>query len=159
MKNIRFDILPLTITVLILFILGIAVGFYNTTVDSTLFSSVEVGITSVSSQGASGGLAIPASCPSFAHNPGDCAVSTFGASPETINQGDSVILSWECPPNAVSSAGINFSTGGELMGSVTVSPTETTTYTLVCTDASGAMLHSVTVTVTAPIFKPIFEEF
>lgn len=49
-------------------------GFFNFGLSNNIFSnSIEVGITSLSPRGASGGFAIPASCPSFEHFPGECA--------------------------------------------------------------------------------------
>lgn len=51
----------------------------------------------------------------------------------TINEGDSATLTWSCK-NSSSSSGVNFSTGGAPSGEAQVSPLETTTYTIVCSN-------------------------
>ncbi|MBI2108957.1 MAG: hypothetical protein HYT93_02120 [Parcubacteria group bacterium] len=127
--------------------------------------SVEVGVTSLSPKGISGGFAIPASCPSYEHTPGECAppaLNLFGENNETgesggaitINQGGSVTIEWNAT-GATSCDGLNFSTGGAISGSVVVSPTTDTTYTVVCfynpgTYSPSSLQSSVGVTVLNP---------
>src|SRR3989338_1763885 len=104
--------------------------------------SVEVGVTSLSPKGIAGGYAIPASCPSYEHTPGECAppaADFFGENNQTgqqggalsINQGGSATIDWNAT-SATSCDGLNFSTGGATSGTAVVSPTTDTTYTLVC---------------------------
>ena len=68
------------------------------------------------------------------------------ASSPSFREGDAPIgLTWSSS-NAVSCVGTNFSTGGALNGSTSVTPTVTTTYTLTCTNANGSSQSAVTVT-------------
>ena len=55
---------------------GLAVSLFflgSVLAPGAFFNSVEVGFTSVSPIGLAGGLAVPASCPSYEHTPGECA--------------------------------------------------------------------------------------
>lgn len=76
---------------------------------------------------------------------------TFSANPNTINSGESSVLSWSST-NATSCSG----TGGWTQnlansGSMAVSPTETTVYNLTCTGAGGtSTMVSATVNVQSP---------
>jgi len=86
------------------------------------------------------------------------------ATPSQIIKGESSTLDWYAL-NAVSCEGINFNTGNNVNGSISVSPTVTTTYSIICTSAGGIKAESqaiVTVTVTDPntdpTKKPIFKE-
>ncbi|MDP3725701.1 MAG: hypothetical protein Q8R36_00715 [bacterium] len=106
--------------------------------------SVEVGVVSLSPKGEAGGFAIPASCPSYEDTPGACnppAASFVGVGNEgtgspssalTINVGESVTLTWDAAPEALSCGGLNFSTGGATEGSVVVTPLSTTSYSIIC---------------------------
>ena len=67
--------------------------------------------------------------------------TTFTAAPSTIFKGKSSTLTWNSPL-AISCTGTGFSTGvagslATIAGSVVISPTATTTYTLSCTNTSG----------------------
>ncbi len=65
----------------------------------------------------------------------------------TINEGDPATLTWNCK-NSSSSSGVNFSTGGAASGEAQVSPLETTTYTIVCSNGGEGRI---TVVVLHPI--------
>ncbi len=67
-------------------------------------------------------------------------------SPGSIDQGDSASLSWSCG-DSTSSSGDNFSTGGALSGTVSVSPTQTTSYTVWCNGPGGTTHDSQALTV------------
>lgn len=71
---------------------------------------------------------------------------TLGASPTTIDSGSSAALTWSSS-NVSSCTGTNFSTGGATSGTVSVSPTTTTTYSISCTGSNGTATDSRTVTV------------
>ncbi|MEX2052231.1 MAG: thrombospondin type-1 domain-containing protein, partial [Candidatus Paceibacterota bacterium] len=75
---------------------------------------------------------------------------TISTSPSTITQGESSTLTWNS--NASSCTGSNFSTGGAASGSIQVSPTSTTTYSVACGSAVPAT------TVLTVRKKPIFIE-
>jgi hypothetical protein len=76
-------------------------------------------------------------------------ITSFGASPASINSGASSTLSWA----ANGATTISISPGGfssaSASGSTMVSPTATTTYTLTATNASGSATSPATVTVSA----------
>jgi hypothetical protein len=57
--------------------------------------------------------------------------------PDKITLGDSSTLTWSCSPNATTSSGLGFNTGGALSGSVSVSPIVNTTYTLICSKTTA----------------------
>ena len=83
-------------------------------------------------------------------------ISSFTASPTSINSGSSSTLSW-VTTGATSIAitpGTFTSTSGS--GSTSVSPTATTTYTLTATNAAGSTTAAVTVTV---VSKPKISSF
>jgi hypothetical protein len=77
------------------------------------------------------------------------AITSFGASPASINSGASSTLSW----TASGATTIAISPGGftstSASGSTMVSPTATTTYTLTATNASGSTTSTTTVTISA----------
>lgn len=76
-----------------------------------------------------------------------CAIAYFTASPTTINAGDSTTLSWGAVTNA-QSVEIDQGIGGVgTPGSRTVSPTTTTTYTLIARCGSYDKTAQVTITV------------
>ncbi|MFA5877442.1 MAG: hypothetical protein WC880_03720 [Candidatus Paceibacterota bacterium] len=77
------------------------------------------------------------------------------AFPTTVVYGAPSLLSWTSA-RAVSCTGGNFNTGGRTAGTLSVTPTDTTLYTLTCTDASGNRAFSTaTVTVIAPTLSLI----
>ena len=83
---------------------------------------------------------------------GPAVVSNLTATPEDIALGGTSTLAWAGINGATSCEGDLFSTGSALVGSVDVSPTETTTYTVTCYGLGGAEdSSSVTVTVGAPV--------
>ena len=119
----------------------------------TTSDSIEVGIATQSPLGERGGFAIPASCPSYAHNPGECTPPSFTATSGSgsgsnvyINEGGSATLEWSGVSSS-SCSGVNFSTGGAVSGSAEVTPSSTTQYTVICSNGGEA---SVTVTVLHP---------
>ena len=74
------------------------------------------------------------------------AISSFAASPSTINAGDSATLSW----STINASGVSIDNGigsQPASGSVTISPKQTTTYTLTGTGLGGSATASTTVTV------------
>ncbi|MDQ5931147.1 MAG: hypothetical protein QG674_313 [Patescibacteria group bacterium] len=86
-------------------------------------------------------------------------LSVNGEERVNINLGESATLSWSCSPNTTNASGIGFSTGGVLNGSISVSPTRNTTYTLNCvktTDPTGSGSAQATVLVKR---KFLFIEF
>ncbi len=87
---------------------------------------------------------------------GACPTATISASPTSIAPGDSSTLTWSSA-NTTSCTGINFDTGGATSGSISVSPTSSTNYLILCNGVSGG------VTVTSQVIiiikkKPIFQE-
>ena len=68
------------------------------------------------------------------------------ASPSSVENGSSSLLTWSST-SATSCTGTGFSTGGATSGSVSVSPTTNTTYSVMCSGATSAS-QSATVTVT-----------
>jgi hypothetical protein len=64
-----------------------------------------------------------------------------------ITLGQSVTLSWTSK-NVTACSANNFVTGGALSGSTSISPTSTTTYSIICDSASGQVTSSATITVT-----------
>lgn len=121
--------------------------------------SVELGMSSPSPSGETGGTIIPASCGS-PHSGDLCTPPTFyGTSHSTlgatgssisVNSGESATLSWTCATPSSSSSGINFSTGGSTSGSADVTPDSTTTYTIICSNGGQG---STTVTVLDPVMS------
>lgn len=99
-------------------------------------ASIELNFASVSPAGGAGGAVIPASCGS-PHAGDECTPPDFTANGDEggtqINEGDDVLLEWECV-GSDSSSGVNFSTGGAPQGSTTVTPDNDTTYTVVCSN-------------------------
>ncbi|MCK4573236.1 MAG: hypothetical protein KAU36_02640, partial [candidate division Zixibacteria bacterium] len=95
--------------------------------------------------------------------PGDRpTIVTFGASPTTIESGQSSTLSWEVVD--ATSLTISPDVGSVTpvtAGSVSVSPTSTTQYTLTATNAEGSVAAMTTVTIgtagdnTAPTISPV----
>ena len=81
-------------------------------------------------------------------------VTSFIASPLTIDEGDSSTLTWEV--TGAISVVITPEVGSVgLSGSFLVSPTETTTYTLTATNTAGSTTASVKVTVNTAMQKAI----
>ena len=73
-------------------------------------------------------------------------INTFTASPSTILNGSSTVLSWTS--SGANSLSISPSVGTVKGSSKTVSPATTTTYTLTASNAGGSVMSSTTVTVT-----------
>jgi len=81
-------------------------------------------------------------------------ISSFTAVPATIDEGDNVTLSWVTNATTISiSQGVGTVTAPS--GSTTVSPAETTTYTLTATNSAGSVTANVTVTVSTVLKKVI----
>jgi len=76
--------------------------------------------------------------------------ATLSANPTSIVSGNSSALTWSSA-NATSCTGTNFSTGGATSGTVSVSPSTTTTYSVVCSGAGGT---SAPVNATVTIIPP-----
>lgn len=108
--------------------------------------SSELAVREYSPRGVEGGAVVPASCPSFAHVSGQCTPPSFSTNDAAINNGESTNLTWSCPSGVnTSSSGVNFSTGGALSGSTSVSPSNTTSYTVVCNSSGSSANLTVTV--------------
>ena len=78
------------------------------------------------------------------------AISSFGADQTTINRGDSTTLRWGLVSNAESAEIDNGIGGVATPGSATVSPSQTTTYTLSASCGSNTRSAQVTINVTQP---------
>lgn len=76
------------------------------------------------------------------------ATASLTASPTSITSGGSSTLTWSST-NASSCTGSGFATGSATSGSVAVTPTVDTTYSVTCTGTGGSGSGSATVTVTA----------
>jgi hypothetical protein len=76
------------------------------------------------------------------------STASLSANPTTITSGQSSTLTWSST-GATSCTGTNFSTGSgsPKSGSTTVSPAQTTTYTVACTNGTNSASASATVTV------------
>lgn len=100
--------------------------------------------------------------------PGDCGGSAAGthgcvansqvptaslsASPSDIQQGSSSTLTWSST-NATTCTGTNFSTSNATSGTLSVSPSSTTTYSMTCTGSGGTSqpaIAKVTVSIPTP---------
>jgi hypothetical protein len=99
------------------------------------------------------------SCSSCAQDCGACTgpdlstpalpTVTLAANPTSISSGGSSTLSWSST-HATSCAGTNFMiNGGATSGTVSVSPTVNTTYTVACTGAGGSAQATTSVAVTS----------
>ena len=72
--------------------------------------------------------------------------ATLVANPASITSGDSSALTWSSD-NASSCTGTGFSTGGATSGTVAVSPSTTTNYSVTCTGPNNSPTAAATVTV------------
>jgi peptidoglycan/xylan/chitin deacetylase (PgdA/CDA1 family) len=89
-------------------------------------------------------------------------ISSFSANPTSIAQGSSTQLSWVV--SGASSTSISPTVGVVTGNSTTVSPTQTTTYTLTATNPGGSVTATTSVTVVVPPpppppAKPIISSF
>ncbi len=73
--------------------------------------------------------------------------ASLSANPTSITRGQSSTLTWSST-NATSCAGTNFNTGNATSGSVSVSPTDTTVYSVSCVNSEASATAGSTVTVT-----------
>jgi hypothetical protein len=73
--------------------------------------------------------------------------ATLTATPNSITEGQSTTLAWNSS-KATSCTATGFVTGGATSGTVTISPTATTTYSVACTGVGGTTSASATVNVT-----------
>jgi hypothetical protein len=76
----------------------------------------------------------------------DIPASAFTASPQVIFKGGSSVLTWSSTADSCTSTGPGFnvtSLPNSTSGSMIVSPTEDTTYTLSCTNVTGTSIDSV----------------
>ncbi|OJI07864.1 hypothetical protein BK004_00255 [bacterium CG10_46_32] len=79
--------------------------------------------------------------------------ATISANPTSIISGNSSTLSWSSS-NAASCSGTNFSTGNAVSGSISVSPTSNTTYSVNCAGASDSAVVAVTQPTPTPTPTP-----
>lgn len=75
---------------------------------------------------------------------------SISASPTAITSGSSSVLSWSSTDASYGCIGYGFNTGGATSGSVSVSPTANTTYSIECSNDFDFAYGSATVTVSAP---------
>jgi uncharacterized protein YkwD len=75
------------------------------------------------------------------------SIAAFSASPSTINQGSSATLSWSV--SYATTVSIDNGVGNASGSSVTVNPSQTTTYRLTATNAAGSATATATITVNA----------
>ena len=100
--------------------------------------------------GTSGGASVSASVTVTVIDSTAAPTVTLSATPQTIVRGESTTLSWSA--TNVETAILDNEIGMVPMsGNLTVSPQETTTYTVTATNEQGTRSASVTVTVTDPI--------
>ncbi len=79
---------------------------------------------------------------------GDGPTITLSAEPETIRFGESSTLTWQVSGAEPITLSLSPEIEADLVSPLTVSPTETTTYTLTATNAEGSSSDTVTITVT-----------
>ncbi|TAJ14286.1 hypothetical protein EPO56_02260 [Patescibacteria group bacterium] len=79
--------------------------------------------------------------------------ASISLSPSTITSGNSSALTWSST-NASTCTGTGFATGNNTAGTVSVSPSQTSNYSVSCTGAGGTVSASATLTVTAPSSSP-----
>ena len=86
-------------------------------------------------------------------------VSQFTVTPSLITSGESTTLDWQI--SNADSAEIDKAIGSinATSGSLVVSPTTTTTYTLTATNGGGPITSEVTVGVDVPVLPPVLNEF
>ncbi len=82
---------------------------------------------------------------------GSDVVATLSANPDRIASGESSDLSWSSV-NATSCTGIGFSTGGSTSGTISVSPTVNTTYTVNCTNGTSSASDQASITLKRKFF-------
>jgi hypothetical protein len=87
------------------------------------------------------------------------AITSFSASPATINSGTSTMLSWVTSGATTIAITPGTFTSTSVSGSTSVSPTATTVYTLTATNFVGSATLTVTVTVNAAASKPTISSF
>gem|GEM_PF-1488340 len=81
-------------------------------------------------------------------NPTAPTINSFTATPQSITSGQSSTLAWvTTAASSLSIDPISF-TSSQVSGSTTVSPTQTTTYTLTATNAVGSVTSQVVITIT-----------
>src|SRR5208282_4360901 len=86
------------------------------------------------------------------------AITSFTATPESINSGTGSTLSWETSGATSIAITPGEFTSTSASGSISVTPTATTTYTLTATNAAGSTTSTLIVTVT-PVDKPTISSF
>jgi len=84
-------------------------------------------------------------------------ISSFLASPASIVLGQNSILTWSV--TGATSLSISPNVGSVTGNSVSVSPTSTTTYTLLAMNAAGSSISKITVTVTGSSAAPTISSF
>ena len=84
-------------------------------------------------------------------------VSQFTVTPSLITSGESTTLDWQI--SNADSAEIDKASINATSGSLVVSPTTTTTYTLTATNGGGSITSEVTVGVDVPVLPPVLNEF
>ena len=77
------------------------------------------------------------------------------ANPSSIQQGNSSILSWSSSNATICSASNGWSGTKSLSGTLTISPSQTTTYTITCTNSAGSANDSTLVSVSQQTQIPI----
>jgi Bacterial Ig domain len=83
------------------------------------------------------------------------AISSFAASPASISQGGTSTLSWTVTGNPAPTTSLDNGIGSVSGNSVVVSPTQTTTYRLTATNASGSATATASINVTVGNQGPV----
>ncbi|MEK7602490.1 MAG: CARDB domain-containing protein [Patescibacteria group bacterium] len=96
----------------------------------------------------SGAQTINRSCVNSVTVAAAATTANLSANPISITQGNSSTLTWSST-NATSCTSPDFNTGGAVSGSISVSPSADTMYTVDCTGSGAPASSSVTVSVTA----------
>lgn len=90
-------------------------------------------------------------------NAGSPVITAFTATPSTIHSGQSTVLAWEV--SGASQLSIDNGVGVQTGHQATVSPTQTTTYTLTATGLGGDTTAQALVTVLPALPKPVISDF
>jgi uncharacterized repeat protein (TIGR01451 family) len=115
---------------------------------STVFSAAGSYAVTVTSGGASAICAVTV-------NQVSAPTVTISANPSTINQGQTSVLTWSSTNATSCSASGGWSGAKSLSGTETVSPQQTTTYTITCVNGTGqSATASATVNVTTVVNNP-----
>lgn len=86
-------------------------------------------------------------------------VDQFTATPALIANGESTTLAWQIANADTAEINNGIGSVNATSGSIVVSPTVTTTYTLTATNGGGSVSADITVGVDVPVLPPVLNEF